>query len=72
MIDRIRREDPTVPIGTPLTLARPLSAMEKDMLRHGIRSLVLVGWSKPHGYARCKDDLGAIWHIHPEALVKGR
>ena len=52
--------------GSTVEIVNPVSEMEKEMVtKYGIKQLTFDGWSKPHGYARCIDNTGAIWHIHP-------
>lgn len=52
--------------GEPVTVARPISEMERELLG---RSFTFDRFTKPHGYAVVKDEHGA-WHVHPECLDK--
>ncbi len=67
----MKRLDPyeDISAGTTVHLTNAFSDMERDMLnKYGIKTLTFEGYSKPHGFARCKDDHGVLWHIHPESL----
>lgn len=56
--------------GSRVKLEKPISDMENMMVGEGIVDLVFLEITKPHGYARCMDDMGVVWHIHPEALIE--
>ena len=56
--------------GDTVEIFNPISDMEKDMVnKYGIKQLTYEGISNPHEYARCRDNTGVIWHIHPESLI---
>ena len=63
-------DDNGIKKGDTVEIFNPVSDMEKDMVnKYGIKQLTFDGFSKPYGYARCIDNTGQIWHIHPESLI---
>lgn len=55
--------------GTFVRVVFPLAPLEKTKLLNVFKFL---GYSIPHGYARCEDANGGVVLIHPEALEKVR
>lgn len=56
--------------GDRLVIARPIFEMEKERVaRVGADHVYeFVEYTRPHGYARCRDGEYGTWLFHPEAL----
>lgn len=47
----------------------PVSAMERQLIKERpLEEWRPISWSRPHGFLRCEDSSGAVYHLHPEAL----
>ena len=53
--------------GDRLVLTRPISDTEKELIGQG-HTFTFIEYTRPHGYARCRNGEYGTWLLHPEAL----